>query len=359
MTRAQLLKQILNLTNKTPSQRLGLQARDVRQVDPSLAAPTDALLLVRAGAIVVSASSISMIILKNQCYFIVPQGADSILSTIIHKLVLVTQSAVEEENTPPLPFELRALEATLATVVSQMEIELSEMKKTINHALRALRDSPSDAKAQTQLFLGSGKLNSFLQRANAVVEAIEDTLQQPEDMAFMSLTRLDEGLIAPPQSPRLRPRTRMSGSVGSESGSGGKDPTHESTPRRRATSEEYLLSSVLHDEDVELLLENYLSDVKSLARRSQGLAWKLTSTSRIIEIELAAGRNRLLRYDVALQVVTVISAIAAMVAGLFGMNLKSGLENDDGVFWTVFGICIGSMVVLPVCCSFLLKNYLF
>ena len=114
----------------------------------------------------------------------------------------------------------------------------------------------------------------------------------------------------------------------------------------------------MQDENVELLLENYLSDMKSLERRVKGLAFKLTSSSRIIEIELAAGRNRLLRVDVALEVISVIAALCAMFAGLFGMNLKSGLEMEEGVFWTVFGCAIGCLIVFPLMLSLFLKRLL-
>ena len=229
MTRSSLLQHVLQLTasSRDGSTKLGLQARDVRQVDPSLAAPTDALLLVRAGTIVVSASSISMIILKDRCFFIVPQGADSILSTVIRKLVdggqqqgTTTNVESEDSSMAELPFELRALEATLATVVQQMEEELSGLKTTIVESLKLLRSTPSDPKAQTELFLGSGKLNSFEQRANAVVEVLETVLEQPDNLAYMSLTRLDKGTLIPPTSPSLRSRSR-GGSGGSGGGSGG------------------------------------------------------------------------------------------------------------------------------------------
>ena len=113
-----------------------------------------------------------------------------------------------------------------------------------------------------------------------------------------------------------------------------------------------------HEEDVELLLENYLSLVRSLARRSEGLSWKLTSTTKIIEIELAAARNRLLRYDVGLEIVSVITAVAALVAGLFGMNLQSGLESDGSAFWTVFAVAAGGVVVLPVALGAYIKSRL-
>jgi hypothetical protein len=314
-----------------------------------------------------------MIILKDRCFFIVPQGADSILSTVIRKLVDGGQNTAADIDTmTELPFELRALEATLATVIQQMEAELSGMKSSISESLKLLRSSPSDPKAQTELFLGSGKLNSFEQRANAVVEVLENVLEQPDNLAFMSLTRLFEGTLIPPTSPALRSRGG-SGSSGGSGGSGGsrggsrggsaggdREEQHRTTPGR-SVDNVFLFTErngCMQDENVELLLENYLSDAKSLARRVQGLAWKLTSTSRIIEIELAAGRNRLLRVDVWLEVISVVAALCAMFAGLFGMNLKSGLELENGVFWMVFGLAIGCLIVLPLILSLFLKRLL-
>jgi len=353
MTRSDILKQVKELTRSSTSQRLGLQARDVRQVDPTLAAYTDALLIIRSGTIIISASNISMIILKDRCFFIVPNGADSIITSILS--VLNTNNHTKDVD--ELPFELRALEATLATIVQQMETELSELQTTLTNCLSKLRHSPSDPKSQTTLFLNSGKLNSFEQRANAVVDVLEDVLQQPLDMAYMSLTRLDNGMVvAPtPSSPMARPRKHLN------SGKANNANINSSGQKNRAStlSSDDINISVGHDEDVELLLENYLGDCKSLSRRSKGLQAKLTSTSRIIEIELASSRNRLLRYDVALELVAVVTAICALFAGLFGMNLKSGLENSDNMFWFVFCFSLVLVVVLPFSLLLVIQKKLF
>jgi len=317
-----------------------IKARDIRQCDPLLAAPTDALFIVRSGALIFSASNLSMIILRDRCFFIVPTGADGILSTIIRKLIKTEEDNVNVNNRDNideeevksgedrLPFELRALEAILATVVQQMEEELSEMKASMNNALKLLRTTPSDAEAQTKIFLTSGTLNMFEQRANATVDVLENVLQQSEDMAHMTLSKV---VVQLPASPTMTTRNR------STSGGTPGNAVHE-----------YIV-----EKDVELLLENYLSDAKSLARRSQGLAWKLTSTSRIIEIELAASRNLLLRYELRLSLISTVTAIFAMFASLFGMNLKTMIptEQESGIFWTLFSVSIGCLLVVPVTLS--------
>ena len=112
----------------------------------------------------------------------------------------------------------------------------------------------------------------------------------------------------------------------------------------------------MDEEDVELLLENYLSAVKSLDRRSSGLFQKLTSTTRIIDIELAATRNQLLRYDVGLATVSVVVAICALFAGLFGMNLPSRLEQSQTAFWAVFNVSVAVVIVSGVAASIYVRH---
>ncbi len=288
-------------------QRRSVRARDIRKVDPSFCAPTDASLLVRRGCILVS-MGVSCCILRDRCFFIVPQGADSIMSLIIRRLVNVSER-------DEIPFEFRALEATFATVVSKLESELTKMTKTIDGAIQAMRARPSDAKAQTLLYVVSGELNTFQQCVTAIASVLDELLADPEDMAYMSLTRLYELDDA---------------AVGS--------------------------SLMHHEEDVELLLENYLSAVKSLDRRSSGLISKLTSTTRIIDIELAATRNQLLRYDVGLATVSVVVAICALFAGLFGMNLPSGLEQSQTAFWAVFNVSVAVVIISGVAASVYVRH---
>ena len=296
------------------SQRRSVQARDVRKVDPTFCAPTDASLLVRRGCILVSMTGVSCCVLRDRCFFIVPQGADSIMSLIIRRLVSGTGGGDGdggfEGHVGEIPFEFRALEATFATVVSKLESELAKMTKTIDGAIEAMRARPSDAKAQTLLFVASGELNVFQQRVTAIAGVLDELLANHEDMAYMSLTRLHQ--------------------LGDEAAGTGP---------------------LQHEEDIELLLENYLSAVKSLDRRSSGLSWKLSSTTRIIDIELAATRNQLLRYDVGLAIVSVVVAVCALIAGLFGMNLQSGLETSQSAFWAVFHVSIAIVVVFGIAAS--------
>ena len=71
-----------------------------------------------------------------------------------------------------------------------------------------------------------------------------------------------------------------------------------------------------------------------------------------IGLTLDLTRNRLTRMDMTFQVMTFAVGVGALVAGLFGMNLHNGHENDDGDehgngwFTAVTGITVAAVVLL-------------
>lgn len=81
-------------------------------------------------------------------------------------------------------------------------------------------------------------------------------------------------------------------------------------------------------EEAEMLLESYQQDVESILVRVRGLAESLDDTLQIIQVHLATHRNTLLKFEIALQVLSVIVGVVGSIAGVFGMNLPNGFENE-------------------------------
>lgn len=67
----------------------------------------------------------------------------------------------------------------------------------------------------------------------------------------------------------------------------------------------------------------------------------MQSTQEIVELILDSNRNALLALDLKVSIGTFGIGVGALVAGLFGMNLQSHLEDDRFAFFAVSGVAVG------------------
>ena len=86
--------------------------------------------------------------------------------------------------------------------------------------------------------------------------------------------------------------------------------------------------------------------VQVIARTEDALDGAL----QLMELHLASTRNAFLKTEIALDILSVFFGFVAAVAGLFGMNIRSGLEDKEGVFWGCFFsyTAASSLVLLAV-----------
>ena len=103
--------------------------------------------------------------------------------------------------------------------------------------------------------------------------------------------------------------------------------------------------------EVELMLENYATEHDDLSDRISALQ-DLVNTCRSIEqLKLTNERNRIMRIELLLGFGTASLALCAAVAGFFGMNLHSGVDEVPGLLWAVTGGT--SAVGVGLFCGFL------
>ena len=134
-------------------------------------------------------------------------------------------------------------------------------------------------------------LSQAVDRANRKVrgmhKAIEEVLREEEDMAAMYLTA-----------------------------------KHFGTPRNEG-----------EDDEVELLLEAYLKQSSTLCTGVSTLTTRLQSTSKHVDLVMAATRNRLLHLEIQLAVVTAALGLGSFFTGLLGMNLMNHFEEHPTAFY--------------------------
>jgi len=72
----------------------------------------------------------------------------------------------------------------------------------------------------------------------------------------------------------------------------------------------------------------------------------IKNTGETVEIQLDLLRNRILRFELILNMVSCVVAMGALVTGVFGMNLLSGWEMHPSLFYKVTTLMGVAMVAV-------------
>uniref|UniRef100_A0A7S4F3N7 Magnesium transporter n=1 Tax=Chrysotila carterae TaxID=13221 RepID=A0A7S4F3N7_CHRCT len=322
-----------------------LMARDVRKVDPLFAGRLEPVILVRCGSITVSLgrTELRAIILHDRLYFIVPDGADSILQVVQKNLSTILSGggsihegmhsttpharerdhseigghaleddADEEDFEASVAFEFAALEAVLLTACSELHKQQEHATAKVREALHSLRRTVLG----TRVVAGARQLESVRElkhqvrelsvQASALQKAFETVLDQDDNMERMYLTRL-----------------------------------------HYAEAAQLSLKHAEHEE-AEMLFESYLQDVASSISSLEVVEHQIESTEKFVSFRLDSARNRLLKVDLLTTTVGAIFGFGSFIGSIFGMNLQSplfsGSEFESG--WTfnlVVGLTLGTM----------------
>ncbi|KAI8869846.1 Mg2+ transporter protein, partial [Ramicandelaber brevisporus] len=189
-----------------------------------------------------------------------------------------------------LPYEFRALEAALVSVISSLQSELDVLSNLVTNLLAHIEVSIDRDKLK-ELLQYSKRLSKFEQKTLSIRDAINDVLDQDEDLAGMYLTAKELGISR----------------------------------------------SIDDHEEVELLLETYLKQVEEIANSTSTLIQNMRSTEDIVNIILDSQRNSLLLLELRVAITTMGMSCGALIASMFGMNLESGLEHHPQAFYIVAG----------------------
>lgn len=297
----------------------GLEPRDLRKIDsrvPNLV-PT---ILARRGGILVNILHIRAMIKKDKVLLFDSYGStDSQLHSAFvynlqHNLRPFQQIAGQPCNPHAqvggLAYEFRALESILVSVLDALRIELDVVRNWTSSILHELDDDVDREKLRTLLQV-SRKLNSFLSRAKAVKNAVVEVLENDEDMQLMYLS-------SPPPS-------SDTSSASGNNASTGNDANKEDNPGGTI-------------DELELLLESFDKQVEEVAAETSQLHSDINNTQEVVELILDNNRNKLLALDLKTSITTMGISAGTLWAGLFGMNLRTGMEETDFAFTAMSGI---------------------
>ncbi|CAI5469779.1 unnamed protein product [Closterium sp. Yama58-4] len=308
----------------------GLSQRDIRRIDPSLWV-TNALpaLLVRESAILVNLGSLRAIATADSVLIFDHHsaGARAFLEVLLDRLRLDADLADMHGSKGvggPVPFELEVVECALISRTQRLESALLDIEPRAKALLEVL---PTHITADNleELRLAKQALVELGSKVGALRQMLLELLEHTSDLRRMTAMGrhchvTKDGQVDCP------------------------------TPiDQRLVDEE--------EQEVEMLLEYYLQRCDSCHGQAEKLLDSAREMEDSISVNLSSRRLEVSRFELLLQVATFASAIGALIAGIFGMNLRSRLEECATAFWlTTGGIILGGVVMFVLMLIYLRRR---
>ncbi|OQR90278.1 CorA Metal Ion Transporter (MIT) Family [Achlya hypogyna] len=280
-----------------------IHMRDIRKLDNAFAIAVEPAFTIRRQAILLNADPLRVVILRDACLVFLPDGADSLVS-------LLKSNFKEHVAGESIAFEFAALEAVLATIcklVSSACAKIAPQATTVVDNM--LHRGMVTSELETLRYI-KNSLNELGSQVNGVRRALMDILENDEDVHMMYLTKL------------------------------------HAAPAMDVMS--------FDSEDAESLLEVYLQDIYGTQSRIALLLTNIQNTESMVMLKLDTKRNYLLTVDLTLTIWTTVLTVPTFLAGAFGMNLNSGIQESDYYFYVVFGVC----AVFPIAMYIIIRQYL-
>ena len=269
-------------------QHHGLEPRDLRKIDSRVPNLVPTILARRSGILINILHIRAMVKADAVLLFDSYSTTDSRL----HSAFVYNLEYNLRQSSSSLPYEFRALESILASVLDALRSELNWLRLVVGDLLEVLEEDIDREKLRMLLQI-SRKLNGFLSRSRGVKGAVTEVLESDEDMAQMYLSDAKSG------------------------------------DRRTENS---------NLEELELLLESFEKQVEEVIAEIEQIHANVANTQEIVELILDSNRNRLLALDLRTSIITLGVSAATLFVGLFGMNLTSHLEENPHAFYVMSGI---------------------
>lgn len=198
------------------------------------------------------------------------------------------------------PYELRVVEASLASVAAVLRAEYVLAKQQVSDSLKMNDLSILDADeslVHTELNLILDlmrKISAIKKRASQVRDIAQELLNEDEDMANMHLT-----------------------------------DKHAGKPH-----------AAQDHQDVEYLFEAYFKATEAVVQDALSLMKNIRRTEETIKSSLSVRRNQIMLIEVKIEILMLALAGATLIAGWYGMNVVNYLEEDKNAFAAIMGVSL-------------------
>ncbi|KAF7323604.1 Magnesium transporter [Mycena kentingensis (nom. inval.)] len=274
-----------------------LNPRDLRKIDsrvPNLV-PT---ILIRKEAFLLNILHIRALVKADTVIIFDSYGS---VDSRLHSVFLYHLEHNLKTKQSGMPYEFRALESILLSVLSALEAEMVFIRNLVGGLLAELEDN-IDHDRFKRLLHYSRRLATFQNRAKLVEEVLEEVLGQDEDLTAMYLTDKRDGVDR----------------------------------------------DMDDHEELEVLLESFSKQVEEIVNEAENIAANVQSTQEIVELILDSNRNALLSLDLKVSIMTMGIGSGALLTGAFGMNLTSNLESHPWAFYGMTGFAAGMAAVVAI-----------
>jgi magnesium transporter len=272
-----------------------LDARDLRNLD--LNTTSLPYVFVRPEAIIINIFFLRLLIQSDRVLILAPpDNVPASFGSDVQQLFIANfEARLRAPGTQP--YEFRAVEAALITVVCMLQAEYLLARDPARSALQVLQEKVDVERSQLQDLLSRARRISALEnRARLVRDALQEVLNTDEDLAEMYLTD-----------------TRL-----------GKPHAHSD------------------HQEAEVLLEAYTKVCDQVMEAAGSLNAAIARTEDNLKSVLDAHRNQIMLLDVRLNIGMLGFASGTMIAGLYGMNLVNGIEEASWGFPVMTGCCFGA-----------------
>ncbi|KAJ6717112.1 MG2+ TRANSPORTER PROTEIN CORA-LIKE/ZINC TRANSPORT PROTEIN ZNTB-RELATED [Salix koriyanagi] len=264
-------------------------------------------LLIRENAILLNLGSLRAIAMGESVLIFDynRRGGKAFIDTLLPRL-----NPRNSSGGPCMPFELEVVEAALLSRVQRLEQRLMNIEPRVQALLKVLPNRLT-ADILEELRMSKQALVELGSRAGALRQMLLDLLEDEHEIRRICIMGRNCTLK--------------------------NDVVECSVPLEKQIAEE-------EEEEIEMLLENYLQRSESCHGQAERLLDSAKEMEDSIAVNLSSRRLEVSRVELLLQVGTFCVAVGALVAGIFGMNLKSYLEEHVFAFWlTTAGIIFGTV----------------
>lgn len=220
-----------------------------------------------------------------------------------------------------MPFHLRMLECLLDDTSTFFYQKAERLKVVVERMLEELTGDVNMGGLQRLLPLKRA-LTEVEHDVRDTHEALEEVLSSDEMLEAICLNK-----------------TELQWSFGKGSDESGNEDSFQPTLRQAAAD----------------MILTYQRQIDNAGGALEELRKNIVATQEIWELGLDTTRNRIIQMDVLFSLGTLSISVAALVAGYFGMNLPTGLEEHESAFWWVVFGSMGTTFALGAFLVFLVR----
>jgi Mg2+ and Co2+ transporter CorA len=277
---------------KTFTDMLELNIRDLRPVFSALQVST---LLPRQNSLIINLGFIKAVLTKDEVYFLQQQESKTFdtFFEVIQKDVADGKHEV---------FYLYVLERMLESKMSQMKGKLQAMDDGVENILAKVKSNFSERDLENLLTMKK-RVSRMEFRLNEILSAVQEVLDDEENLAE---------LIA--------------------------------------------IGDNIDKNEVESILENFLEQMEDEVGHLFRLKEEIEDTQEFVDLKLSSLRTSVVKLDLIATMATLVFALLAVIVGLYGTNIKNGLENSHSAFVVLIVVLAVVFVVSMVGAILFLKK---